>query len=372
MTLVRATARLQFHRDFPMDRGTALVSYFKRLGISHIYASPLLKARPGSMHGYDIVDHNQINPELGGEDALKRLVAELRRHDMGLILDIVPNHMGVGGSDNAWWLDVLEWGRASPHAEYFDIDWDPPDASLRNRLLAPFLGTSYGEALANGDIRLQFDETDGRFFASVYGEHRFPIAPRDYPSILREGGMAGMAERFAETGPGGRDTIRRRAEINRTALRAAHSGDAAGFRKALAAHDPMVGEGREKLHLLLERQSYRLAWWRAAADEINWRRFFDINGLAGVRVEKAEVFDATHATILRLYAEGMIDGVRVDHVDGGEVGRGYGVLSLWPADLAQRGGERAIAIRHAGGEFPCLRPRSPEAVSARAAGHRHA
>ncbi len=323
MTIVRATARLQFHRDFPIDRGTELIPYFKKLGISHIYASPLLKARPGSTHGYDIVDHNQINPELGGEDALRRMVETLRRHEMGLILDIVPNHMGVGGSDNAWWLDVLEWGRASPYAEYFDIDWEPPDSTLRNRLLAPFLGASYGEALANGDIMLRFDPADGRFFASVYGEHRFPIAIRDYATILRAGGMSQLAERFAEAGPGGRDSIRRRAEVNRATLVEAQPVNEAAFQTALDAYDPKTPEGHDRLNRLLERQSYRLAWWRAATDEINWRRFFDINGLAGVRVERPEVFDDTHATILRLYAEGLIDGVRVDHVDGLADPRGY-------------------------------------------------
>ncbi|HET9019230.1 MAG TPA: alpha-amylase family glycosyl hydrolase, partial [Acetobacteraceae bacterium] len=126
MNDLRATARLQFHRDFPLDAATALVPYLHALGISHIYASPLLKSRPGSTHGYDIVDHSRIDPELGGEAALRRLMAALRAREMGLILDIVPNHMGVGGADNAWWLDVLEWGRTSPYAEFFDIDWDPP------------------------------------------------------------------------------------------------------------------------------------------------------------------------------------------------------------------------------------------------------
>jgi (1->4)-alpha-D-glucan 1-alpha-D-glucosylmutase len=156
MTL-RATARLQFQRDFPLDRGTELIPYFARLGISHLYASPLLKARPGSTHGYDIVDHNQINPELGGEDALRRMVGVLREHRMGLILDIVPNHMSVGGVDNVWWLDVLEWGRNSDYAEFFDIDWDPPDPTLRGKVLAPFLGGSYGDALEAGDLKLRFD-----------------------------------------------------------------------------------------------------------------------------------------------------------------------------------------------------------------------
>ncbi len=325
MSLVRATARLQFHRDFPLDHATALVPYFSKLGISHIYASPLLKSRPGSTHGYDIVDHNTIDPELGGEPALRRLVAALRGHGMGLILDIVPNHMGVGGSDNAWWLDVLEWGRASPFATYFDIDWEPPDPILRGKLLAPFLGASYGTALADGAIVLKFDPNDGRFFASVYDSHRFPINPRDYPTILRAAGGAldDLVPLFAELSGSNRDAMRDRAATGRAALLKAYRDRRDDFTRALAAFDPMPEDRRNRLHLLLERQAYRLAWWRAASDEINWRRFFDINGLAGVRVEVAEVFDATHATILRLYAEGLIDGVRVDHVDGLADPRGY-------------------------------------------------
>ena len=325
MTLVRATARLQFHRDFPIDRAVPLVPYFQRLGISHVYASPLLTSRPGSTHGYDIVDHNAINPELGGEPALRRLMAALRGHDMGLILDIVPNHMGVGGADNAWWLDVLEWGRASRYAEFFDIDWDPPDPALRGKLLAPFLGGAYGAALDGGDITLRFDRDDGRFFASAYGAHRFPINPRDYPVILRAAGGAldPLVEHFAEAGAGGRDAMRARAEAGRAALLASHATQGAAFETALAAFDPREPEGRDRLHLLLERQAYRLAWWRAATDEINWRRFFDINGLAGVRQERPEVFDATHDYLMRLYAEGLIDGLRIDHVDGLADPRGY-------------------------------------------------
>jgi (1->4)-alpha-D-glucan 1-alpha-D-glucosylmutase len=324
MTTLRATARLQFHRDFPLDRAAALVPYFHRLGISHLYASPLLMSRPSSTHGYDIVDHNRIDPELGGEAALGRLVAELRRHDMGLILDIVPNHMGVGGSDNAWWLDVLEWGRASAYAEFFDIDWDPPDTALRGKLLAPFLGGSYGDALAAGDLVLCFDEADGRFFVSAHNAHRFPVAPRDYPAILRAAGGAldDLIAPFAE-GPSARDAVLARAAAGRHALREAHRTRAHAFDAILAAHAPDDAAGRERLHRLLERQHYRLAWWRAASDEINWRRFFDINGLAGVRVERPDVFDATHALVLRLYGDGMIDGVRIDHVDGLADPRGY-------------------------------------------------
>ncbi len=317
-----ATARLQFHKDFTMDMAAALVPYYASLGMSHLYASPLLKSRPGSTHGYDIVDHNQIDPELGGEDALRRLVAELRRHEMGLVLDIVPNHMGVGGADNEWWLDVLEWGRASAHAEYFDIDWDPPDASLRGRMLAPFLGSPYGDCLNNKELTLNFDEADGRLFAAYYS-HRFPINPRDYPSVLlTEGGpLEEPARAFGELSTTNRDAMRSEAAAAREALRSPDYAQA--IAECLRAYDPATEGGRDRLHRLLERQSYRLAWWRAATDEINWRRFFDVNGLAGVRAEVPAVFDDTHRTILRLYAEGLIDAVRVDHVDGLADPRGY-------------------------------------------------
>ena len=319
MKPISATARLQFHKNFTIDDATALIPYFDRLGISHVYASPLLTARAGSTHGYDIVNHNQINPELGGRAALERMVGVLREHGMGLVLDIVPNHMGVGGDDNAWWLDVLEWGRASPYAEYFDIEWDPSDPTMRGRMLAPFLGSSYGECLQNGDIVLKFDDRDGRLFAS-YGEHRFPIAPRDYAAVLLTlgGPLEAPARAFAELGPAGNDTGRlalRQAtkEAREELLQPAYVTAIAETLREYSAKTPA---GQERLHRLLERQAYRLSWWRAATDEINWRRFFDVNGLAGVRQEVPEVFDATHRTILDLYREGWIDGVRIDHVDG--------------------------------------------------------
>jgi (1->4)-alpha-D-glucan 1-alpha-D-glucosylmutase len=324
---LRATARLQFHKDFTLDHARDLIPYFAKLGISHLYASPLLKARPGSTHGYDIVDHHAINPELGGERALHRLVERLRAQDMGLILDIVPNHMGVGGADNGLWLDTLEWGRASPYAEYFDIDWEPPDPTLRGRLLAPFLGSSYGDLLEAGELVLRFDPKDGRFYVSAYGSHRFPIDPRQYASILREADDAfpDLAGRFNAVGPGsgGREGMRRRAEEARAALRQAAHDRPDAMEAVLRAFAPDTPDGRDSLHRLIERQNYRLAWWRAAGDEINWRRFFDINTLAGIRVEQPQVFDDTHELILRLYGEGLIDGVRIDHVDGLADPRGY-------------------------------------------------
>ena len=345
MKPLSATARLQFHNGFTLDDATALVPYFSALGISHFYASPLLTARAGSMHGYDIVDHTTINPELGGEDALRRMVAALRAEGMGLVLDIVPNHMGVGYSDNKWWMDVLEWGRSSPFAEYFDIDWDPPDATLRGRMLAPFLGAAYGECLANGELVLKYDATDGRLFVA-YHDHRFPIQPRDYAAVLLTAGgpLEEPARLFADLAPSGsvagRDAIRIAAEAARQDLMAPHYRPA--LQEAIAAYAPTTPQGRDRLHRLLERQVYRLAWWRAASDEINWRRFFDVNGLAGVRVEVPEVFEATHAAVFRLFSEGLIDGVRIDHVDGLAYPREYcrklrrrleGLMAARPVEL---------------------------------------
>ena len=318
-TTPRATCRLQFFSGFTLDDAVGIVPYLAKLGISHLYASPLLKARPGSTHCYDIVDHNEINPELGGEPALRRLVAALRAHGMGLVVDIVPNHMGVGGADNNWWMDVLEFGRGSVYAEFFDIDWDPPDGNLRNKLLAPFLGSSYGEVLASGDLKLQCDAAAGSLHIQ-YHEHRFPISPRGSGIVLHnESVLKPVAAAFAEAARiSGRSAAQAAAAKAKSMLAAAitaEEGEAA-LAAVLARFDATTPEGQRRLHELLERQHYRLAWWRAAADEINWRRFFDINTLAGVRVELPRVFDATHAKLFALYAEGLIDGVRIDHIDG--------------------------------------------------------
>jgi (1->4)-alpha-D-glucan 1-alpha-D-glucosylmutase len=309
-TTPRATARLQVHAGFTLDDAAGVVPYLHRMGISHVYTSPILKARPGSMHGYDIVDHTAINPEIGGMDALLRLSAAIRAHGMGLIIDIVPNHMGVGGADNAWWLDVLEWGRASHYAEFFDIDWEPADPRLTNRILIPFLGSGYGICLDGGELVLKLDAAAGSL-AVHYHEHVYPISPRHYASVF-PGFPGGLAL-------DGRSAGLRDAAVAMKARLARHAASpeaAADIARALARFDAATFEGRAALHQLLERQHYRLAWWRAAADEINWRRFFDVTSLAGLRAELPAVFDATHVLVEQLYAEGLIDGVRVDHIDG--------------------------------------------------------
>ncbi|OCW56975.1 malto-oligosyltrehalose synthase [Hoeflea olei] len=248
----RASYRFQFHSDFTFAEAEALVPYLERLGVSHVYASPVTTAAPGSMHGYDVVDPTRVDPALGGEEGLASLSAALRARGMGLIIDIVPNHMGVAGNDNAWWNDVLQNGRDSRYAHFFDIDWRRP-------LLLPLLGAPLPEALENGDIAL--DASGGEPDLVLYGERRLPLRREDH----------------------------------------------ARARAGLAADD---------LPALLDHQHYRLAWWRAADDELNWRRFFTINDLAGLRVEDPEVFEESHALYFRLYREGVIDGVRIDHVDG--------------------------------------------------------
>ena len=320
---LRASQRLQFHKGFTLDDAVALVPYFARLGISHLYASPLLSARAGSMHGYDVVDPATVNPELGGEAALRRLVAALREHDMGLILDIVSNHMAVGGADNPWWLDLLEWGRLSPYCEFFDIQWHSPDPLLKGQLLMPFLGCDYGEALQTGTLTLHFDAAHGSFSVEHY-EHRFPICPQDYATILgADELLKPLADRFS-TLAYQNDAYAEAAWLKQAlAERATDNAVRQAIEQRLGTFDARQPEGFQRLHGLLEQQAYRLASWRTAADDINWRRFFDVNDLGGLRVERSAVFEATHGKIFELISQGLVDGLRIDHIDGLADPRGY-------------------------------------------------
>ncbi|ANI54494.1 malto-oligosyltrehalose synthase [Pseudomonas sp. DR 5-09] len=324
---LRATVRLQFHRGFTLDQAVPLVPYFSRLGISHIYASPLLAARAGSIHGYDVVDPTRVNPELGGEPALRRLVASLREHGMGLILDIVSNHMAVGGGDNPWWLDLLEWGRLSPYGEFFDIQWHSPDPLMEGQLLLPFLGSDYGVALQDATLPLVFNAESGTFHVEHY-EHHFPICPGDYGELLRSAdtpneALRALAERFSALSY--QTDARALAIPLKEELQQLASDPQIlqAIERNLTHYDSKTEDGFQRLHQLLERQSYRLASWRTAADDINWRRFFDINELGGLRVERPAVFEATHGKIFQLIGEGLIDGLRIDHIDGLADPRGY-------------------------------------------------
>ncbi|MEO6382224.1 MAG: malto-oligosyltrehalose synthase, partial [Nitrobacter sp.] len=321
----RATYRLQFTSHFTFDDAAAIVPYLKKLGVTHLYASPFMKARRGSTHGYDIVDHNVINPELGGEDGFNRLSTALKSHEIGLILDFVPNHMGVHYADNVWWLDVLEWGPRSAYADSFDIDWDMLPFRNKPGLLLPILGSSYGSSLMRGEIELKYDPQEGSFSAWHF-EHRLPIAPERYSDILKTiasqlsptSGHAGkdllaIAERYAGRDNPGRD--------HASALKrdiAAVDGGTAAIQQGLG--DYRAGPDRpaptQALHHLLERQHYRLAHWKLATSEINYRRFFDVNSLAGLRIEDRDTFDRVHGLVRRLIAENKIQGLRLDHIDG--------------------------------------------------------
>jgi len=310
--------------------------------VSHIYCSPFLKARKGSTHGYDIIDHNELNPEIGTREDFEAFIAELKRHGMGLMMDIVPNHMGVLAADNAWWQDVLENGPASACADYFDIDWQPPSESLHNRVLLPVLADHYGLELAAGKLALEFEAASGSF-AVRYHEHRLPIDPREYPRILQVAvraldaageelrhpaqSLRHLAETFAGLPPReARDRVRMdernlRKEVAKgrlASLARAHGEVADAISRAVESfHGRSDDPGSfDALHELLERQPYRLAYWRVAQDDINYRRFFDINDLAALRQENPAVFDETHRLILSLVKEGKVDALRVDHPDG--------------------------------------------------------
>ncbi|SEF14771.1 (1-_4)-alpha-D-glucan 1-alpha-D-glucosylmutase [Rhizobiales bacterium GAS191] len=328
----RATYRLQFQKDFTFEDAIAIVPYLAQLGVSHVYASPIHKARPGSLHGYDVVDHTEINPELGGEEAFRRLSDALKEHGLGLVLDIVPNHVGVG-ADNGWWLSVLEWGELSPHARAFDIDWDRLGAN--RKLVVPFLGNRYGVVLEKGELILSFDPEEGSFSVWHF-EHRFPLCPLSYPIILDRalaasdeavtfGDVLATSERLRvmgeESGADRRtafpaDVQLLKHELSRAVLASPALGQAMERAVSLINGAPGVPESFGTLHRLLEAQSYRLAHWRVAASDINYRRFFDINGLAGLRIEEPEVFEQVHATVFRLIREGRVNGLRIDHIDG--------------------------------------------------------
>lgn len=344
MTIPRtptATYRLQLNRDFGFTDARDLVPYLHTLGVSHCYASPYLKARPGSLHGYDIVDHAVLNPEIGDRAAHSDWVAKLAAHDMGHILDLVPNHMAVGGADNTWWLDVLEHGEASAYAGYFDIDWWPVQAAVRGRLILPVLGAHYGVVLERGELEPRYDSQQGGF-SIWYGEHRFPLDPVSYPVVLEPVAAAMGEVREQDARPAAlqqligafrslpardtRDPQQRQTRIGETVRLKRVLADfsqswhelAGSIDAALRMLRGTPGEAGsfDRLHALLEAQAYRLAYWRVATDEINYRRFFDINELAGLRIEQPAVFADTHRLVLELIAASALQGLRIDHPDG--------------------------------------------------------
>jgi (1->4)-alpha-D-glucan 1-alpha-D-glucosylmutase len=337
----RATYRVQFGRNFGFRNAAAIAPYLAQLGISHVYASPYLQARPGSSHGYDITNHNELNRELGDNDAFEDMLSAFFANDLEHILDYVPNHMGVGGSDNPFWLDVLEWGRASRYAGWFDIDWDSHSEYLRGKLLVPFLGDQYGAVLESGEFDLKFDESEGAFSVWLSDTHKLPITPPTYAVILDQAGpeFRELASAFAGL-EAVEDQQSRASELKKRLKNCLAARPIAKEERFLASLG-MTGEsdtpaavvaiqnalqqftGRQgsleswnKLDSLIQLQHWRPAHFRVAADDINYRRFFNINELAGVRMELPEVFEHSHRLVFRLLSEGRLQGLRIDHIDG--------------------------------------------------------
>jgi (1->4)-alpha-D-glucan 1-alpha-D-glucosylmutase len=354
-----ATYRLQFNAGFTFESATRLVDYLAALGISHCYASNYLKAVPGSLHGYDVADPTQLNPEIGDEQSYGAWVDALRTHGMGHIIDLVPNHMGIARSANPWWQDVLENGESSRYADVFDIDWQPLKSELDHKVLLPVLGDTYGAVLERQEITLEYE---GGAFRARYFEHVFPIAPGTYEHILdyelarlldevgadsSEGveflsiltairhlpgrlvtDVAARVERDRE-----KEVIKRRlAELTRRSPPVL-----AHINRVVDMFNGRQGDPRsfDALDALLSAQAYRLSYWRVAAEEINYRRFFDINELAAIRMEDPSVFDRAHAYVFELLRRGCVDGFRIDHVDG----------LFDPGDYLQRVQDRAREVR---------------------------
>ncbi|HYL06674.1 MAG TPA: malto-oligosyltrehalose synthase [Thermoanaerobaculia bacterium] len=325
---VLSTYRVQLGPELDFDAAAGIADYLAALGISHLYCSPYLQAAAGSTHGYDVVDPTRVSAELGGEAGHARMCQALAGEGLGQVLDIVPNHMAITGPANRWWWDVLENGPASRYASYFDVDWEPRDERWRNMVLLPILGDHFGRVLEAGELRLGRD--GGRFEVS-YHEHRMPVAPRSLDELLRAAAArCGSAElAFLADALGGlpEATSYDRESVARAARRHRDKEVLAGLLARLAGERPEVAAAvdrevaeingdPDRLDRLLARQSYRLTWWRLAGRELDYRRFFDVHTLVGLRVEDERVFADTHALVLDWVSRGLVDGLRVDHPDG--------------------------------------------------------
>jgi (1->4)-alpha-D-glucan 1-alpha-D-glucosylmutase len=340
MRIPAATYRVQFNAEFRFEHALALVSQLRRLGISHLYASPVFAARAGSQHGYDVIDPNRLNPELGTPEDFDRLSAALRENGMGLILDIVPNHQAAS-SGNTWWMDVLENGSASRYAGYFGVNWSVTRESVEEKIFLPILGSAYGAILDAGELKLSFEE--GRFWIR-YWETRLPAAPMTYAMILGTlpDELASVpdvrllldsVERLPSREVTEWEAIeRRRTEKESVKNRIAQLAESLPeFRAHVERRIEEINADVDSLHAILEGQAYRLAYWMVARDRINYRRFFDVSDLIGIRVEKPEVLEATHELIFELLRDGKIDGLRIDHIDGLNDPLGY--LERLPRDV---------------------------------------
>ncbi|HET9211165.1 MAG TPA: malto-oligosyltrehalose synthase [Thermoanaerobaculia bacterium] len=320
-----ATYRVQLRPEFGFDAAAAIADYLADLGISHLYSSPYLQAARGSAHGYDVVDPTRVNEELGGEEAHARLCRMLGKAGLGQVLDIVPNHMAITERDNTWWWDVLENGQSSRYAAYFDVDWNPPQARLRDTVLLPILGDHYGRVLENGELELA--RRGGRFEIH-YHEHRMPVAPRSLDALIAEAAgrcgspdlafIADSLEQLPLATATDRESIARR-HRDKEVLAGQLARLAEERPEVAKALDGVVADTNadpDRLDKLLQHQNYRVAFWRTAGQELDYRRFFDVHTLIGLRMEDEQVFADTHALVLRWLRQGVLDGVRIDHPDG--------------------------------------------------------
>lgn len=330
-----STYRVQMNKEFRFQDATRIVPYLAELGVSTFYASPILQARAGSMHGYDIIDHNKINEEVGTEAEFHKLANALKERGMTLILDVVPNHMGVGYGTNPWWQDVLQNGQASRFANFFDIDWDPLKEELHNKVLLPVLGNPYGEELEAGRLKVRFA---GRAFILEYYDRVLPIDPQTYPLVIQPLGepdtsdadareFLGLLAAFSELPHNDTEDTERATKRQKQLpflfqrlqdLIARSAAMKRYIERAVERINGRVGDAHsfDALHQLLEQQAYRLAHWRVSAEEINYRRFFDINDLIGLRMEDPQVFASTQGLIRRMLGTGAVSGLRIDHPDG--------------------------------------------------------
>lgn len=340
MAVPRATYRLQLHHEFTFQHAIKLIPYLRSLGISHVYLSPFLKARSKSLHGYDVVDYGTLNPEIGVEEDLAALAAAAKENGMGLLMDVVPNHMCITDPENVWWSEVLEDGPASPYAKFFDINWLPPKKELANKVLLPFLGDQYGKVLENGEIRLVYER--GTFWACYYSL-RLPLAPKSWDLILKdvlkdcdpplepsdpyrlelESIMTALNYLPPQTEKSPEKVKERQREkevLKRRLAGVVESAPAVrlSLERTLTRINGLKGDPQSfnTIEKLLSLQSYRLCDWRVATDEINYRRFFDINDLAAVRVEDPDVFQGVHELFFKYVQKGFIEAARIDHVDG--------------------------------------------------------
>src|SRR5580658_4471857 len=327
MTMLRipsSTYRLQLHKEFTFDDAARIADYLHDLGISHVYCSPYLQAAPGSMHGYDVVSHQTVNRELGGAEGHERFCKKLGEAKLGQVLDIVPNHMSLGKENQFWW-DVLENGTSSRYASFFDIDWQPQEERLRDKVLVPILGDQYGRVLKAGGIKVV---RRGTTFQVECSGQSLPVSPPSLPVILAR------AAEYARS-----DTLNFLAAsfgrlpspeyVDRRTILARHRDKVVlfGLLNRLCAEEPNVGEmidraivdlnaNLDALDDFLNQQIYRLAYWKTADQQLGYRRFFDVNTLIGLRVEREHVFEETHALVLDWLRRGVLDGVRIDHPDG--------------------------------------------------------